>query len=149
MNRIPGLTASRSLFLLAALVFVLAFAPSPGLASNKTCTSADIDEPFALPDGSVHPAGKLTLCHSHEHNPVKTMNRVLVDRHPVGLFSSERQLVAAAAEPAPYYLIFERRAGSTLSLAGYGKPSGGKIEMHLLDRPARVNVRDSVGAARR
>jgi hypothetical protein len=149
MNRIPGLPDSRSVLLFAALAFVLAFAFQPGHASNKTCASADIEEPFALPDGSVHPAGKLTLCHSHEHSPVKTMHRVLVDRHPVGLFSSERQLVAAAAEPTPYYLIFERRAGSTLRLAGYGKPSGGKTEMHLLDRPARVDVRDSVGAARR
>jgi len=148
MQRINRVLADCTFPLLAALSVLVLVSP-PTLATGDGCTSADVDEPFTLPDGSVHPAGKVTLCHSHEHSPVKSMHRVLVDRHPVGMFSSERRIVADESHPSPYYLIFERRSGSTLRLTGYGRPSGAHIEMHMLDRPTRVDVRDSVGSAMR
>ena len=148
MQRFHDVPADRA-FLLLGVLFILAFAFPPTLASGDGCTSADVNEPFVLPDGSVHPAGKVTLCHSHEHSPVKSMHRVLVDRQPVGMFFSERQIIVDESKPSPYYLIFERSSVGPLRLVGYGRPSGAETATYLLDRPIRVDVRDSVGAATR
>jgi len=137
MQRILGLFV----FALAATVF---FAGAPAAAG--ICTSALIEENFALPDGSVHPAGRLTLCPGG-FSPVFSLQRTFVDGKPVGMFASRRDLVEQD-EDEGHYLIFYRRAGRPLQLTSYGQPSGERTEMFMLDQPARVEVEDSIAFGR-
>ena len=135
MKRILGLVV----FALAATVLVTT---APAAAGG--CTSALVEETFTLPDGSVHPAGRLTLCPNSGSSPVFALQRTFVDGKPVGMFASRRQLVEHAGGEE-YFLIFHRRPGRPMRLTGYGQPSSGRTEMFLLDRPARVEVEDSIG----
>ena len=141
MVRVPGSALTRCIPLIALLVLIAL----PAHALPRTCTSADIQEPFSLPDGTVYPSGELTLCMLLEYNPVESLHRILVDDRPVGLFASRRE-IAGQGEDAPYYLIFNRRPGKILRLAGYALPWSGQRETYMLEQPARVDVRDSVGA---
>ena len=138
MRRVLGLVVF-------ALVATVLFTTAP--AAARTCTSALVDEVFTLPDGSVHPAGRLTLCLGSESSPVFALQRTFVDGRPVGMFTSRREIVEHAGEEE-HYLIFHRRPGRPMQLTGYGQPSSGRTEMFLLDQPARVEVEDSIAIGR-
>ena len=141
MVRVSGNALARSVSLIAFLVlFAL-----PAHAFPRTCTSAEIQEPFALPDGTVYASGELTVCMMLQYNPVESLHRILVDDTPVGLFASRRE-TTGQGEGAPYYMIFNRRSGGILRLAGYALPWSGRTETYMLELPAWVDVRDSVGA---
>ena len=137
MQRVLGL----ALFALAATGLFITTPASAGF-----CTSALVEEVFALPDGSVHPAGRLTLC-AGGSSPVFALQRTFVDGRPVGMFTSRREVVEDA-EDEGYYLIFHRRPGHPMELTGYSQPSSGYTEMFTLDRPARVEVEDSIARGR-
>ena len=111
-------------------------------AAARTCASADIDEPFVLPDGNLHPAGRLTLCFERENSPVSYLHRVYVDHEPIGIFGSRREL-QEATDGDRYYLLFIRGGDRTLRLSGYSVPRHGGSELYALDTP-RVEVRDSL-----
>ena len=136
--------ASRFTAVAAVLVLALGLAPSPTLASTGDCASAKIEEPFVLPDGSEHPAGRLTLCLGSEFTPVTSFYRTSVDRMPVGSFASRR---IVGGDPTGRYMIFDRNAAGTLRLTGYTVPANGSAATFLLQRPARVQVRHAVRAA--
>ena len=144
----PGFSRTLTRFAFAAAFLVL-LASSPSLAGD--CASAEIGESFVLPDGSVHEAGMLTLCFRQDYSPVSTLHTTYVDQMPVGMFSSTRTEAAALENepnddetPNDYFMLFDRRPGSPLRLAGYGLSTSGAVETFILDRPAHVEVEDSI-----
>jgi hypothetical protein len=126
------------------MVVLLGLASSPLLASSGSCASAEVGEPFLLPDGSEHPAGRLTLCLGSEFTPVTSLYRTFVDRMPVGSFASRR---VETDRSEGRFMMFDRNAEGTLRLAGYTAPSGDGAETFLLRRPAQVRVRHNVRSA--
>jgi hypothetical protein len=87
-------------------------------ASSQACVSVRLDAPFRLPDGSVHPAGELTLCDTRAFSPVVSLHQVLVDGSIVGMFQSRRRGTEMSLSAAPE-VVFERDPEGTLALVGY------------------------------
>jgi hypothetical protein len=98
------------------------------------CFTANIEEPFRLPDGAFHEGGKLTLCHERNHSPVAALHEVRIDRMGVGLFVSRRSvsegLDGNAARP---YLLFHRVNGGELFLIGVASPLRDQMQLYFLD----------------
>jgi hypothetical protein len=108
---------------LAAACLLLAgtaLAASPG-----RCVTAAVPWPFVLPDGSVHPAGTLTLCLSRVHDPVTGLHELRVGRHPIGLYLS--RLGRGEGEPHPV-VVFAPSARGSYRLVGYALPLGDTLE---------------------
>ncbi|HEX4824040.1 MAG TPA: hypothetical protein VFV19_06985 [Candidatus Polarisedimenticolaceae bacterium] len=107
---------------IAALTLILAI----GLpAQAQECVSVRIDAPFRLPDGSVRPAGRLTLCESRAFSPVTELHAVLVNGASVGMFPSRRRSNEIGTIVAPQ-VLFEREGEGMLALVGYVVPSAGR-----------------------
>ena len=81
------------------------------------CVLARVPEAYELPDGSVHDAGRLTLCLSQTLSPVAGLHRVTVDGHTLGLARSRRALAESRDITDPQVLF--RRHEGRLELVGY------------------------------
>ena len=81
----------------AALILTLVAVAGSASASTQVCSTAEVEEPFQLPDGSLHDAGTLTICLDRESSPVSFLHHAYVDRVPVGMMNSDRELVTAGA----------------------------------------------------
>jgi hypothetical protein len=119
---------------LAALALGLLWAQGVARAAEGLCTGAIIEEPFELPDGSEHPAGRLTLCLERNHSPVASLHKVKVDRTPVSLLMSRRGSSEAGTSESPY-IMFIRRADGRLELAGYAYPGRDGMTVYTLEHP--------------
>ena len=119
----------------ATLVVVMGL---PALAApTGDCVSVRIDAPFRLPDGTVRPAGQLTLCDTREYSPVIELHSVLVNGASVGMFQSRRHSNEIGPIEAPQ-VLFERESEGTLALIGYVVPSAGRsLSFRLRSASAR------------
>jgi len=119
--------------LVCGLVVALLVFVGPAAASGRDCASAFIEEPFLLPDGSIHGAGMLRLCRDSQYSPSTTFHSSYVDRHPIGMllgFSG----VSEADSPVPF-LMFVRNEAGQLSLSGYSVPGIDGMQTFRLERP--------------
>jgi hypothetical protein len=133
INRMFGLgRASRlSIALLAVAAATLVVAQPAVAAASNACVSVRIDAPFRLPDGTVYPAGGLTLCDTRSYSPIAESHVVYVDGSAVGQFRSWRRATELTEAGAPE-VVFEREPGGTLALVGYIVPVGsGSIAFRL------------------
>jgi hypothetical protein len=112
------------------------------LAGNE-CTSARVAEPFLLPDGSEHPAGKLTLCVSEHYSPVSYLHRTYVDGMAVGMHVSRHSVSEAPASESAY-MLFNRGTDSKLRLVGFARPGREHMDLYALQRTA--NSQGGAGA---
>jgi len=76
-----------------------------------------------LPDGSVHAAGRLTVCAVKALNPVVELQRISVDGLGGGLVMSRRARAEAGAD-SHALLLFLRAPGTPLDFVGYVFPAG-------------------------
>lgn len=90
-----------------------------------SCVSAKIDEPFRLPDGTVHPAGTLMMCEASPFSPVASVHRTYVNGHPAGMFLS-KNLRGELEESARPSIVLQRYGDGPLELLGYVRPGGGR-----------------------
>jgi len=88
-----------------------------GAQEKDACVLARVPEAYVLPDGSVHEAGRLTLCLTQTLSPVAGLHRVAVDGHTLGLARSRRALAESRDVTDPL-VLFRRHAGR-LQLVGY------------------------------
>lgn len=79
--------------------------------SGGPCVTSNVPEAFTLPDGSFHPAGRLTLCTLQEFTPVVGLHRVWVDGDGAS-FVMSRMTRAEVAPDSPPVLVFRRVDGS-------------------------------------
>ena len=125
--------ANRTLSGIGFRVFVLALflvvAQGAAGAANGVCVSADIEEPFRLPDGSDHPAGRLTLCHHSDYSPVASLHQAKVDGMTVGMHLSRRGESERDDSEEPFFM-FAREADGTLLLLGYAQSGPGEAMVH-------------------
>jgi hypothetical protein len=113
----------------------------PGSAAagqRGVCTSADVAETFLLPDGTMHEAGRITLCTEREYSPVRWLHAAYVDRMPVAMLISRSGSSEGRGTDLRPFFVFDRDAQGLLHLAGYAVPTGrGALTTYRMD-PARV-----------
>lgn len=113
-------------FLLIAAFAAMIPATGPALAaSSGGCVTVQIDSPFRLPDGLLHPAGELTLCDTRSFSPVTQLHVLLVNGSTVGVFQSRRRGAEIGPVDSPE-VVFERDSQGTLALVGYIVPAAGR-----------------------
>jgi hypothetical protein len=83
-----------------------------------------------FPDGTVHPAGTLTLCVA-DYSPVASYHKVLVNGIPSGLLFSRRRNAEVGRREEPV-VLFRRRDSGELRLLGYIWPDGKKSHAYVL-----------------
>ncbi len=132
-------------FAIALIVAVFPAAAAPG-----ACTTAKVDSPMVLPDGTGHPSGTLTLCATRKFSPVASLHKTSIDRHTIGLLMSRSELAESASDTDPF-MMFYRQADGSLLLYGYAVPEGGnKTRTYRLVDPRRsrpTRAADFAGAS--
>jgi hypothetical protein len=119
-----------------ALAIILLGATAPALASGSTCTSAEIAEPFVLPDGTEHAPGRLSLCVEGRHSPVAHRHTAHVDGMSMGLHIGNTDTSEGPATSGSY-IMFGRGADGRLRLLGYARPGNEHMEVFSLRLVAR------------
>jgi hypothetical protein len=130
------------------MVIGLATLASASWAQDRgACVAADVPEAFILPDGSLHPAGRLTLCTVQAFTPVVGLHRVLAEGGSASLVMSRRGRPEANAERPE--ILFRRLPDGSLELIGYVLTNGRKSWSYALQRSNRNGFADSslAGAA--
>lgn len=126
---------------LGLAAFASAYAQSSG-----DCLSVALPDPIALPDGSIHPAGQLTLCTSRVYSPVSAVHALSLDGMPVARLLS-RPGISEVPGPNQPTVTFYRDGGGILHLIGYAFRSGNRSRTYLLDTPSRRAGGMASGAA--
>jgi len=124
--------SSRTLGLVATVALVLVF--GAGAVHAGSCTTALIEEPFVLPDGTEQEAGRLTLCVERKFSPVQSLHEVKINDMPMGMALSRHSTtsVSDARQPA---LIFTRGTNGQLCLLGYTTPAREGMRVYTLQHP--------------
>ena len=117
------------------LVFLLATVPAAGVAvgGSGPCFSVSVTDSVVLPDGSVHDAGVVRICVSHELSPVTAVHKVYVDREHVAMLVSKVGQGEALGDGNPV-VMFNRDSRGRLHLAGFAAPEDGRMTNYLLHR---------------
>jgi hypothetical protein len=98
------------------------------------CTTALIEEPFRLPDGSLHPSGELTLCLERSFSPIASLHEVRVDNMGIGLFMGRRETSLGLGDDPRPFMMFQRLSGGELLLVGVARPLRDRMQVHYLAR---------------
>ena len=117
---------------LIALVLA-AWAPITLAQERGACVSSNVPEAFTLPDGSLHEAGRLTLCTLEALNPVVGLHRMWPEDGGASLVMSRRAR-AEATPDSPPALLFECAPGEPLDLVGYVLSDGRRSWRYALRR---------------
>jgi hypothetical protein len=121
---------------LFVVALCLAAAQGAAEAAKGVCVSAEIEETFRLPDGSDHPAGRLTLCHHSDYSPVASFHRTKVDGMTVSMHLSRRGESERGDSDAPF-MMFTREGDGTLLLLGYGHAGQDQAAVHAFQRNSK------------
>jgi hypothetical protein len=125
-------------------VLGLALAASSASAQDRgTCVTAQVPEAFTLPDGSLHVAGKFTLCVHSALNPVAGLHRLSTDAEGTILVKSKRTLAREYADRQPVLLFFRPAPGEPLDLVGYVVPFDRKTWKYTLKSPEEIRPFES------
>jgi hypothetical protein len=119
-------------------------------AQNRgDCVTSNVPESFTLPDGSVHAAGRLTLCTVQAFTPAVGLHRAWTDGEGASFVMSRVAQAEATADSRPV-LLFRRAPGSRLEFVGYVWPEFPKSWSYTLQRsgPAGIAVSETFGAVR-
>jgi hypothetical protein len=120
-------------------VFGLAASGAAAWAGDQgVCVTAHVPEAFTLPDGGMHPAGRLTLCMDRLLNPVVGLHRLSADGDGTALVMSRRSAAGEYTDSRPV-LVFRRAPGTALDLVGYVVPFDHKSWKYTLKN------RDGIG----
>lgn len=114
-----------------ALAACVLLAAAPAAAVERRCVSAEIDEAMVMPDGSVQPAGTLTLCDSRALSPVAALHETRVNGRGIGMFVSHVRVAESAPDVDPV-AVFERRGDGRIVLIGYTVPVRGRSVSYQL-----------------
>jgi len=128
MNRTTffGRPVSILLVVLTAVVAVTMTTTQPAMAApSRECVTVHMDTPFRLPDGTLYPAGVLTLCDSRTFSPVDNLHRILVGGSSIGLFVSRRRSAESRPVGSPE-ILFKHGADGNLELVGYSVVKAGR-----------------------
>jgi len=114
------------------LAIGLAASASATLAQDRgTCVTAKVPEAFTLPDGTLHAAGRITLCTHRVLNPVAGLHRIWADGEGALLVMSRRFQPDEFANDRSI-LLFRRAPDGALDLVGYVVPFNHKAWSYVL-----------------
>ena len=123
---------SRPRLLVGLLIPVAILASAPATAEGRgRCATVDVPWPVILPDGSTHPACRLTLCLKQIWSPVSGMHELRIDGMPVGLVLSRIGRSEGPAELTPT-MLFRRDEREGFRLVGYAWPDGDTMRTYAL-----------------
>lgn len=111
----------------------LAASASNSWAQSRDCVTSNVTRAFTLPDGSLHAAGRLTICTVEAFTPVVGLHRVWADDDGVSFVMSQFVPAEATADSRPV-LLFRCVPGKPLDLVGYVTSSGRKSWSYTLRR---------------
>jgi hypothetical protein len=123
--------------ILPALFAAVAFTAgmSVSWAQNRgDCVTSNVPESFTLPDGSVHAAGRLTLCTVQAFSPVVSLHRAWTDGDGASFVMSRVSRSEVQGDSSPL-LMFQRVPGSRLEFVGYLWPAFPTSWSYSLQRP--------------
>lgn len=140
-KRSSSLSGFRGGAVLTALLAVACVSPmTVWAASSGQCASAEIEAEILLPDGSVHPPGRLTLCDSRVYSPVSHLHETFIDGMPMGMWISRKKNSEGSGDSVPE-VMFLRDEHGRLQLFGYALPTGGrKVTFVLANRTSRIRT---------
>ena len=128
----------------AILVIGLALFASAASAQDRgACVTAQVPEAFTLPDGSVHVAGKFTLCVHSALNPVAGLHRLSTDAEGTILVKSKRTPAREYVDRRPVLLFYRPAPGAPLDLVGYVVPFDRKSWKYTLKSPDEIRPFES------
>ena len=114
------------------LAIALAACASEALAQDRgRCITAKVPEAFTLPDGTLHAAGRITLCTHLVLNPVAGLHRIWADGDSASLVMSRRSQPKEFKDDRSS-LLFRRDPKGTLDLVGYVVPFNHKAWSYVL-----------------
>lgn len=123
-NRLNGRRALL-LFAIAGGGLMLLASGTVKAATGSGCVSVEVDTPIRLPDGTLHPSGRLTLCDSRKLSPVSTLHKTYVNGQPVGMLVGHRRSSEGGERISPA-VFFDVDEQGHLELSGYVLPAGGR-----------------------
>jgi hypothetical protein len=108
-----------------------------------------VPEAFTLPDGSVHAAGRLTLCAVQAFTPAVGLHRAWTDGDGASFLMSRVSRAEAKADSRSM-LVFRRVPGSRLEFVGYVWPEFPMSWSYALQRsdPTALAGTETFGAVR-
>lgn len=108
--------------------------------SSGRCLSVEVDAPIVMPDRSVHPSGKLTLCNSVRVTPVASVHKTYVNGQLTGMHLGH-QKNSESSESTPVVFFYRNGLGQ-LELRGYVFPTrSGNVSYTLARRMKKENIR--------
>jgi hypothetical protein len=138
--RLFGVRGRIALLVIASSALVLPSLSGPAHAGSRgVCITLEVEAPILLPDGGVHPAGALTLCHTRSLSPVSSLHKTFVGGHPVAMLASRMSTSEGGSGVEPHAL-FSRTADGRLDLIGYVVPGAGRSVTYTLNE-ARKPIR--------
>lgn len=116
------------------LVLGLAACASVSWAQDRgACVTANVPEPFVLPDGTLHAPGRITVCTQQVLNPVTGLHRMQVGDGACVMAMSRRSHAEARGDTRPV-LLFRRTEGDPLEFIGYVLPHDRQSWSYSLQR---------------
>jgi hypothetical protein len=142
--------ARRTLLVALALAGVVAsglLVPLSHAGERGQCTSAIVDEPFRLPDGTLSGPAKLTLCASVKYSPVSWLHKTYLDGYQTTMLISRCGTTEALPGEGEPFMMLYRDVDGLLHLDGYAIRAGNKMVTYRLDL-ARVKAEQRLAKRR-
>lgn len=117
------------------LILILAILATTAPAwAGEGCVVGQIPEAVVLPDGTMHDAGTIRLCHAGAFSPTATFHEVVMGKHSTGRFVATSRTTEGEGNEGRAFIVLERwEKADHLVLVGYGLHGrGGEVEMHWL-----------------
>lgn len=108
-------------------------AAAPVVAADGACVLATLDEPFRLPDGSLHPAGAIRICPAR-YTPVTRLLTITTESGDGGYYLG-RRTESEDTSQGPPELVFARGRGSTLTLLALRVPERERVIVYWVEAP--------------
>ena len=126
---------------LVALLLVALWLATPAAVADSSgrCVSVEVDAQIVLPDGEIHPSGRLTLCNSQRVTPVSTVHKTYINGELVGVHLGQ-QKSSESKETMPLVFFYRNGIGQ-LELYGYVFPSRDGDVTYTLAEQSKQRIR--------
>lgn len=130
-----------------AALLVLLLGSSLGWAGGAgRCATVELPRPVILPDGSLHDATTLRICHRSRLSPVAGVHEISVDGMQQGMAQSYVGSSEGPAERHPV-VVFQPTTSGAYRLVGYAWPDRSHMQTYLLQGLNRSSAQLRVDAS--
>ena len=115
----------------AALIILLLGSSWAWAGGSGRCATVQLPRPVVLPDGSLHSATTLRICHRSRLSPVAGVHEISVDGMAQGMAQSYVGRSEGPAERHPV-MVFQPTTSGAYRLVGYAWPDRSNMQTYLL-----------------